>query len=363
MKAGPTLIDTLYRASFRSEPVMNWKSHADMRAALQGARRFVLDDSMSTFLGELSSAAFATRPGYLWLDRMHAKLVEQLRVSARLPHKAVWFEYNLRRAQERSMALLKNPFNPLDSPKTEGVLLQQHPSLETAIIMHLFSDSGEVDKKTGYQIYTFPVAYTWTTNEEQTPWQSAFGDVYKLKDGFYPDAQLATGVMRYRTRCVSIARESPLLMTVLREDADKVIYLIKEWGGCMRRIWALLATLNDLPSQMTDIRQSKGFVAKGRYRRFLDHKVLTIHVPQKSYTKVARQLIAIARRRAHQVRGHWRMDWRNPGSSMCDHTWKADQTCSQCRAHRLWIHEHQRGDASIGFVTHDYALTHEVENG
>jgi hypothetical protein len=40
----------------------------------------------------------------------------------------------------------------------------------------------------------------------------------------------------------------------------------------------------------------------------------TLHVPEKSYTKIARQLIAMARRRAHQVRGHWRMDWRNPGS-------------------------------------------------
>lgn len=25
----------------------------------------------------------------------------------------------------------------------------------------------------------------------------------------------------------------------------------------------------------------------------------------------------------------------------------------------IWIAEHQRGDASLGFITHDYAITHE----
>jgi hypothetical protein len=47
----------------------------------------------------------------------------------------------------------------------------------------------------------------------------------------------------------------------------------------------------------------------------------------------------VARRRAHQVRGHWRRDWRHEGQ-------------------RIWIKEHQRGDASLGFVTHDYHVEH-----
>jgi hypothetical protein len=59
--------------------------------------------------------------------------------------------------------------------------------------------------------------------------------------------------------------------------------------------------------------------------------------------KVARSIIARARRRAHQVRGHWRRDWRHEGN-------------------RIWIKEHQRGDASLGFVTHDYTVKHEPEH-
>jgi hypothetical protein len=28
------------------------------------------------------------------------------------------------------------------------------------------------------------------------------------------------------------------------------------------------------------------------------------------------------------------------------------------QSERIWIKEHQRGDASLGFVTHDYRVTH-----
>lgn len=353
MKPGPTLIDNLYRASFRNERIMNWRSNSDMRSAFQGARRFVLDESMSEFLGELGTAAFASRPGHI-----RRSMAENLRVSARLPHKSIWIEYNLRRCQARSQALLGNSYNPKDSPTTEGVLLQQHPTMDTAVIMYLFSDVGEMDEF-GYRFYTFPVAYTWTVTDEATPWVSAFQDAGR-------DAEIGTGMIGYRSPSVSITLHSALLE---REGNPKaVLDLISDWCGCMRRVWALLATLNDVPAIATEVRQAKGFVAKGRYRTFLDHKTLTINIPQKSYTKVARNLIALARRRAHQVRGHFRVDWRNPPSKRCSaflangiHAWDTNNTCTVCRGHRLVIPEHQRGDASLGFVTHDYAVTHNQE--
>lgn len=34
--------------------------------------------------------------------------------------------------------------------------------------------------------------------------------------------------------------------------------------------------------------------------------------------------------------------------------------CLQCDARRIWINKHQRGDASLGFVMHEYSVTHEV---
>ena len=68
--------------------------------------------------------------------------------------------------------------------------------------------------------------------------------------------------------------------------------------------------------------------------------MITLTVPAKRYETVAKRAIAIARRRGHQVRGHWRKDHWHPGE-------------------RIWIREHVRGDTSLGFVMHDYAVTHE----
>jgi len=111
-------------------------------------------------------------------------------------------------------------------------------------------------------------------------------------------------------------------------------------GQELRKALTLLAAINDVPIGVRHVEPSRGFIAQGRYRKFLDHNVITVTLPKgRDPQKVARQIIAKARRRAHQVRGHWRRDWRHEGL-------------------RIWIKEHQRGDASLGFVTHDYRVEH-----
>jgi hypothetical protein len=341
-----TLHDVIYRETFRSHTCAGWTSNADMRAALQDARRFVLDDNMSTFLGELATAAFV-RSG----RQMAQRMVETLRVSARIPHRTTWFEYNLRKTQGRTSELLGRHSDPWELPKREGVLLWQHPTMDGAFQMITFLDTeGDwVIDRHGYRKYTFPVATGWTTTEQCSPWPSLFHNKSKT------DSEIASGVAGYKTDTVTYCQSS--LLTV-PPQSEALKDLINEWSGLLRRIWALLATLNDIPALRTEVKQAKGFVARGRYRKFLEHTTITLNVPQKTYRKLARSLIAAAHRRAHQVRGHWRLDWRNPGNRICQHQWLADQVCSRCHAHRLWISEHQRGDASIGFVTHDYSVEH-----
>jgi hypothetical protein len=70
----------------------------------------------------------------------------------------------------------------------------------------------------------------------------------------------------------------------------------------------------------------------------------------------------IVRRRAHQVRGHWRKDYRHPLLPGCVHVFDDNMTCKLCSGHKLWIAEHQRGDASLGFVTHDYEIHHDDDD-
>jgi len=380
MKRAPTLIDTLYRLTFRNEPLFTRANNAALREKFVNARRFILDARMSDFLGELASRAFAppaehtTEP---WGGTMGATLtthtdraaaermrrqIEAMRVSAMTPHAITWIEYDLRAAQTRSKALLRQPFDPSQCPEREGWLIERHPELSSAFRMHLFTwnpDPAEADSH-GFQVWVFPVTFTWTIDSQQTPWPSLFeGDGEQ-------DATVMTGLLNYTTPCASIADCD--FKSAHDYKPSTIHTLLREWVGVVRRVWALLATINDLPLVYSDVRQSKGFVARGRYRRFLDHKTITINVPAKEQTKLAKNLIALVKRRAHQVRSHWRDDWRNPPSHRCPalmtsgmHQWNADQKCEICHGHRILVHEHQRGDASLGFVTHDYNVTHEVE--
>src|SRR5262249_52990355 len=84
-------------------------------------------------------------------------------------------------------------------------------------------------------------------------------------------------------------------------------------SGCARILWSFLSTFNKVPIVGGRVvTRSHGFVAQDSHHKFLAHRVLTITVPQKAGRKAVRQALATIRRRAHQVRGHWRDDWRLP---------------------------------------------------
>jgi len=123
-----------------------------------------------------------------------------------------------------------------------------------------------------------------------------------------------------------------------------------------RDLWILLATINDLPVTIEHIEPNKGYVARGSYKKFLAHSIVHLTVPETRWHKLVTKTAATLRRRAHQVRGHWRNDWHKPLSKLCEHEFDAQMICRRCHGHKIWIAEHQRGDASLGFVTHDYKL-------
>jgi hypothetical protein len=129
-------------------------------------------------------------------------------------------------------------------------------------------------------------------------------------------------------------------------------------------MWALLSTINDLPVRVTEVRPAKGFMAKGGFKKYLSYRTITLTIPAKDQKRVARQALALAHKRAHEVRGHWRKDWRHPLSVLCDHEFDADEkhmTCRHCKGRKSWITAHQRGDASLGFAHHDYQVKHGDE--
>jgi hypothetical protein len=180
-----------------------------------------------------------------------------------------------------------------------------------------------------------------------------------------PASVWLAGLRNYERENVNCVR-SPLIVDPVKSQETEYRYLLQEWTGSLRRVWALLATIDNLPLTYGQVRQSKGFLGRGRIRKFLDHTTITLNIPAKVDTRVlARKVIAIAHRKRHSVRSHWRDDWRNVPSKRCNpHLWEcvddnADLIrCETCRGQQMFIHQHERGDASLGYVTHDYKVTH-----
>lgn len=134
MKSAPTLIDRLYRASFSPETVRGWRSNKDMRDALQSAKRFIADERMSAFMADLANEAFVKHMG----TPVTARIMDSLRVQARLPHEAIWIEYFLCEYQywssELRGRLAEN--TPDQQPWKEGWLIQQHPKIDPRQASH-----------------------------------------------------------------------------------------------------------------------------------------------------------------------------------------------------------------------------------
>ena len=190
-------MDSFYQASFRSETVPGWTDNKKWRTALSTARRFVLSDDMSTFLGELATIAFA-RPN---LSKENvARMSDHLRIGARLPHEVTWIEYNLRASLIASHALLGSAFDPAEAPEREGWLLQQHPKIPTAFIAHILTQDVRNKDTHGFDSWTFPVAYAWTCDTDTVlPWRPI-----PFAAGSAAPSAIATGVPAYKTDRASI---------------------------------------------------------------------------------------------------------------------------------------------------------------
>lgn len=352
-----TLFDRVYKASFRNQE-FGWTSNAALRDALTRARRFVLSDEMSTFLGELGTQVFSGKK-----SREHrCRVMDNIRVGARLPHDTVWVEYNLRKCQTRSNEILGRYYDPTQSPMTEGWLVMRHAHLPNAFLLHIITALPlGIEDEWGFDTWTFPCGYAWVADDETVvPWKPITSD----EPASFSHAELATGVIEYTSSRVAICRSPMVIPQLPKGDTKYVDNLLAEWTGVARRCMAFFATINDLPVEMSSVRPAKGFVAKGRYRKYLTYNTINLNVPAKRFTTIARKALADMHRKAHPVRGHWRDDWRHPYSKLCEHEFTADENhrwCVNCKGRESWVHDHIRGHASEGFNLPEYRVHHPEE--
>jgi hypothetical protein len=351
MKPAPTLADDIMREwsrrSYREIDPNNW-----VASHIAQARKFVLDESMSTFMADLSY----TTLNACKTDAKRHHLIESMRRLARLPHAITWIEFD-KQAHRRRVKEAYHPeivAEPDSVPDRTGWLLMQHPKIETAFMaLHCTSHSWDGANSRQFLPNAGQFAYAWTCDDSVPPWP---------RDSFYHQDQpcylesgdpstiatpagILSGVLSYQTESFSIL-QAPYMSrkadAVFRKMAGRYFNPLGEMAHDARYLWSLLATLNDLPTTQAEIKSDKGYLSRGSYKRFCDHTVISLTVPAKRYALVAKRAIAIARRRGHQVRGHFRINRWHPGE-------------------RIWVREHTRGDTSLGFVLHDYTVSHEKQ--
>jgi hypothetical protein len=348
-KHDATLIDKVIRNYFKGHN----KQRHEVRDKLIRARKFMLSRDMSAYLADLTNAAFMYSP------QRALALIDAARRQARLPFPVTWIEYDCRARKRRSHEAYSNVQYPVSGALvTEGEiiprvgwLLEQHPQIETAFKMTEFVDiEGTAD-------FMMPFSPTWVCDDATViPWRPLSWD-----DTGRARSEVATGVLGYVTDRVSIAGNVFTEFFERESRGGAMAHLMKETIGELRVAVMLLATINDLPVSFDAVRPSKGYVARGQYRRFVEHSVIHLKVPaHRSLKTLAARALTNLRRRAHEVRGHFRIDWRQPPQALCQHDWQDAEhgalRCTICHGRKLHIRNHQRGDASVGYVMHDYEV-------
>ena len=144
---------------------------------------------------------------------------------------------------------------------------------------------------------------------------------------------------------------------------------VTEFAGMMRWLVIVLAMLNEVPTRASFI-QPMHQMRHGLTRRvaaFEFHR-LTLRLPKtKPIPFLERHISNVERHhKAHKVRQHWRTYLPDVPCMPDEHDWNYDEEhgyalCGKCMAFRRRIHEHVRGDPSLGWVNKEYLIKPEKQ--
>jgi len=357
-KHNETLADLLLEVSYMPSTPKQWPPDllVNARNRLRAARRFVLDKNASTFLSDLSNAVFMGKK-----PKISERIFNQMLMLARLPHSTTWLEYDAAAEGVRTRDLIRqNKEKFADGDHTSDRTYEERTFRQVGLLARVTPECETIFKGTIFMrriingmpvLAWFPFEYVWSTEGDLVFPYSVIIDASNDVDNVLPGKKFIwESIAGFRG--VNKSAQSFRMLSIyphegtdLFKASDAILKMTSEvlehFPGLFRRFLALLATINDIPVISTNVRRVHGFMARHSYYRYLDHTVLTLNLPKGGEPyKIARNIVAAAHRRAHEVRGHWRR-----------HHWQPEQ--------RIWIHEHFRGDRRLGMVTHDYNIVHE----
>jgi hypothetical protein len=158
-------------------------------------------------------------------------------------------------------------------------------------------------------------------------------------------------------------------MQIMRNMSQTMDAEIAEFVGMMRWVVTVLAMLNEVPTR-SEHAQPSHMVRAGLTRRLpaFDYHRITLRLPKiKPVPYLERYLANVERKhRAHMVREHWRTYLSERPCPREEHTWEYDyengyRLCAKCLSQSRLIHEHKRGDESLGWIHHEYTIKRRYE--
>lgn len=383
-----------------------WESSCiDLRMTLRRARRFTLDDA---FTREVVRRATVQAPKMLSLCHL-----------ANLPFDRVWLEYNMNARIDGQLAMGTGPERHGEERGPAAFLIERHNPANPAMYRishygyHLDErdgvnrlDQGSPCGPCGY-VVDLEGMLPYLAGHPNEP-RGVYGDrlptipkelptarVREVEDkmramgwGYFREAH--DGTLEYMTiealtrrggvciegRFFSIVTEEGIVRDSRRRDGrdrnsnsllNHFANDVMEGRGNLRFVMAALATMNVAPVTYIH-REAKGFYRK-RLRNipYLDSHTVTIHCGRKRIETIVdhafREHELAQRRKRHEVRGHWALAEYAPRGRRtvaCVHE-PAERDgdyaiCGKCERLIHWRDHFERGDASLGFVQHDYEV-------
>lgn len=354
----PTIADKLYRVTLRGKRVNpEYKQYSDIVTM----PKFVLEEGINEMLMKMTIEVQGTG------SERDLKRIDNARKMARLPFKRAWVEISrdlIEKSAKDRMSLPTRPTGPEGEliQATRGWLLEQHPSDPMICSMQPFLTHDTEDATVAY-----PYRCVWSLDDTTVPdWP---GEAVVLDTRQQIGSSALVGVEGYDTYQCGIftnwvTRQGNSLgatMSKMNPDVQEdIMRFVELFNAELLVLWIFLMTIDELPVISRDVKPSKGFLARGQYRKFLSHRTITLTIPIERATKrLANHLLTPSRHRRHQVRGFWRRltQDRSDTCRTIDHDWFVEgkrRLCLDCGAEGTFVEDHERGSALLGYVTHDY---------
>lgn len=374
----------------RIEPIL-----AEYRNDLRKAHRFVLDKDFVRYATEISST---TRP-----ERMLSRIQY-----ATTPYDVTWIEFDLRTKVEvmrRVHGLDSSNFNWNEVADRLGLIIRRLST--TKMVVEMVCETFGAHGLIGTTIcYFYSVApYDFKPEDGRgtgcipfipgryEPFKGRpvdeFRDLINLGAaslwGYTTDQHTST-VIEKLSQMRSLRLPSNLVhhgvlgtgrMRIILETLipDAGVYAVEntianlmlqettEFTGMIRWVGTVLALINEVPITTQRIAQ-EGTIRTGLTSRrpLMDYHRITLRVPKLNPIRfLERKLRPGTRHRRHMVRSHWRNYLEENYCNYDQHEWEYDEehgyrVCGKCWSESTLIPEHERGDASLGWITHEYTI-------